>query len=151
MRALDHAAITPFYSTDLPETKSATENSLLTTITSLTYIAGTSCGTTFVAPTTGRVLVMWGGLLDHSTAGRAMILSWRLGEGSSIGSGTVVMPADDTRSIQNVGVNDLGPGGWHPVDGLTPGATYNIQLQHRVTVGGNGTVSRRSVIVQPLT
>lgn len=151
MRARDLAAGTPVTGTDVPATAHATENSLLTTITSLTYIAGTSCGTTFVAPTTGRVLIMWGGLLDHNTAGRAMILSFRLGTGSSIGAGTLVLPPDDTRSVQNVGVNDLGPGGWHPVAGLDPGVTYNVQLQHRVTVGGNGTLSRRSVTVQPLT
>lgn len=151
MRARPLAAGTPVTGTDQPETKGATENSLLTAITSLTYIAGTSCGLTFVAPTTGRVLIVWGALLDHNTAGRACIISFRLGKGPQIGSGDVVLPADDTRSIQNVGVNDLGPGGWHPVDGLEPGQTYNVQLQHRVTVGGNGTVSRRSVSVQPLT
>lgn len=152
MRARDLAAGTPVTGTDQPETKHAVENTVQSTITSLTYVVGSaSCGVTFVAPTTGRVLVLWGGALDHNTAGRATILSFRLGLGSSIGAGTLVLPPDDTRSVQNVGVNDLAPGGWHPVAGLDPGVTYNVQLQHRVTVGGNGTVSRRSVTVQPLT
>jgi hypothetical protein len=151
MRARQLTAGTPFTGTDQPETKSVTENTVIGSITSTSYAAGTSCGVTFVAPITGRALVLWGAAVDHNTAGRSTLVSFRLGEGAVIGAGNLVQPADDGFAISSVGVNDLAPGGWYPVDGLTPGATYNVQLQHRVTVGGNGTVSRRSVIVQPLT
>lgn len=151
MRARELTAGVPFTGTDLPETKTVAENTAITGITGTSYAAGTVCGTTFVAPTTGSVLIFWGAAVDHNTAGRATLVSIRVGTGSSIGAGTAVQLPDDAIAISNVGVNDLAPGCMHPLDGLVPGDTYNVQTQHRVTVGGNGTVSRRTITIQPLT
>lgn len=136
---------------DVTATASHNETTDQTGITSTSFVAGSPvCGVAFIAPTTGRVLVMWGGELDHNTAGRETYLSFEVREGSVVGSGTVVYAADDSWSASNQGVNNCGAGVMHDVPDLTPGATYNVRLMHRVTVGGNGAVTRREVSVQPL-
>lgn len=117
--------------------------------TSTTYAAGTLCGVAFVAPTTGRVLVEWRSFLDNSGA-NFTLCTVEVREGSSIGSGNVVLPASDENALTMEGQNQFRMGMFVPVDGLTPGASYNVQLMHRVT-GGTGTLDDREVLVIPLT
>ncbi len=137
--------------TDAPTMASAQENTSQGSITSTSYAAGGNvCGVAFIAPTTGRALVSWrAGSLDNNTGGQDTYLSFELREGSTVGAGTVRVAASDEYAVQHEGVNEIGFGSVYPVDGLTPGASYNVRTMHRVT-GGSGTVDDRQIIVQPL-
>ena len=106
------------------------------------------CGVAFVAPTTGRVLIHYAAELDNSSM--VTLVSPRVGTGATVGSGTEVVSPQDQTAISNTGTNQVRCGATLPVDGLIPGATYNVALAHRVT-GGNGAVSRRIVTVAPAT
>lgn len=123
------------------------------TTTSTSYTAtltgGTACSSTFVAPTSGKVVIHYDALMQNSGANFSYSAP-QVRTGSSIGSGTVVFGADDAYALTHNGTNALRYGGSAPVTGLTAGATYNIQLLHRVTAG-TGTYSRKSIIVEPVT
>lgn len=116
--------------------------------TSTSYAAGTSCGVAFIAPTTGRVLIEWRSFLDNSGA-NFTICAPEVRAGSVVGSGAIQVPASDENGLTMEGQNQFRMGMFLPVDGLTPGASYNVQLMHRVT-GGTGTLDDREVIVTPL-
>lgn len=118
--------------------------------TSTSYAAGTQVGCTFVAPTTGRVLVEWRGFIDNNTAGQTTYLSFEVRAGGTVGSGTAEsgLPSDEV-ALSHEGQNQIRGGMFQPVDGLTPGATYNVRCMHRVS-GGTGTVDDREITVTPL-
>src|SRR5690606_9017556 len=69
--------------------------------TSGTYI---DCGTAFMAPTTGRVLVILSGQIANAT-GATTRMAPVVREGPVIGSGAVIVPANDVNSITNQGNN----------------------------------------------
>jgi hypothetical protein len=116
---------------------------------STSYAAGTTCGVTFIGPTTGRVLIEWRAFIDNDTAGAHTLIAPEVREGSTIGSGDVVLSPSDEISLQHEGQNQLRMGMFYPLDGLTPGANYNVRLMHRVTAG-TGTLDDREVMVTPL-
>lgn len=126
------------------------------TVNSTAYVGtrtgGTNpVGTSFVAPTSGKVLVHWAcGLV--SAAGNAtatMLVSFRLGQGATVGGGTQVLAPADTRAIQHAGTTDQQAGRTSLVTGLTPGAVYNVQLMYRgVAAMAVGSVE---ITVQPTT
>lgn len=138
--------------TDAPASGRDDDTTSQGSITSTSYAAGANvCGTTFVAPTTGRVLVIWrAGHIDNNTAGADTFLSVEVRQGSSIGSGTVELAAADDWAVQHEGVNEVGFGTAYPVERLTAGSTYNARTMHRVSAG-TGTVDDREIIVIPLT
>lgn len=154
----DLSAGTTVRAGDTPPTVSdAQSGSYTATIT--TFGIGTTggsyadCGVAFVAPTTGRVLVMWSSQVANNTADQACELSPFIREGSVVGSGTtflasvinnklrLVSPANN--GVQHAGMTML-------VTGLTPGDSYNVRLDHRVS-GGIGTFIYRKVAVLPCT
>jgi hypothetical protein len=147
----DLQAGSPITGTDVPGMVSNTEDTAQTGITSGTPAAGSPvCGVAFTAPTTGRVLVQFSAFVDNDTAAQVTYVTIEVREGSMVGSGTVVLAASDLNGFYHEGVNQVRGGMFHPVDGLTPGASYNVRLMHRV-LGGTGTVDDRKVIVIPLT
>lgn len=109
------------------------------------------CAVVFAASTTGRVLVLFGASATNSTSADTQMAPV-VREGGTIGSGTEVVAASVDNMLSSPGdgshVQMSGP----PllVTGLTPGATYNVRLEHRVT-GGTGTLRRRHLIVAPAT
>jgi hypothetical protein len=114
-----------------------------------TYV---DCGVAFVAPTTGRVFLDYAGNIANSGANTTLITPV-VREGGSVGSGTSFLAAvdDNAFAIQPATGGDLLWGGRRLlVTGLTPGATYNVRLEHRVG-GSTGTSGRRSVTVSPAT
>lgn len=118
--------------------------------TSTTYAAGTSCGVAFIAPTTGRVLLQWRAFVENDTGGAFTLITAQVREGSSVGSGTIILAASDEFALIHEGQQEVRYGMFYPLDGLTPGSNYNVQLLHRVT-GGTGTLDDREVNVMPLT
>src|SRR5690606_18336475 len=107
----------------------------------------TDCGTAFMAPTTGRVLVILSGQIVNSGATTRMAPVVR--EGPVIGSGAVIVPANDVNSITNQGDNAyILASQVALIENLSPGETYNVRLEHRVS-GGTGTLRNRRVVVIP--
>lgn len=145
---------------DTPPTVSDSQTGLFT-FTSTTYgvsvTSGTyaDCGVAFVAPTTGRVLVKTVGFVRASVAGSGSIVAPVIREGATVGSGTVVVPADDMNGIQANGTGSNTDGcrcsAEALIEGLTPGGVYNVRLEHRVNGSGAGSATRRTVIVAPAT
>lgn len=138
---------------DFPAAVSAAEDTSGTT-TSTTYTStltgGVACGVTFIAPTSGRVIVHNAALLDHSSASGETYLGWILRTGSTVGSGTVVVSAADSRAILHVGTAAERHGADHLAGGLTPGATYNI-IQAFRTSASTATYANKVLIVKPTT
>src|SRR5262245_28305912 len=102
------------------------------TTTSTTYETGTPVvGHAFVSPDSGKVWVNLFGWLEITKTGagsRLMFLGFQLRDGATIGSGTIIVDADEERSISvrnGMGTAGDATGGGqglrHLVTGLTPG------------------------------
>ncbi|HEU4422071.1 MAG TPA: hypothetical protein VFR67_05965 [Pilimelia sp.] len=137
--------------TDTPATVGDREDVAILGFSDTSYVPGaTVCGVAFTAPTTGRVLVTINAFLDNSGATGQTYASFRIGTGSTVGSGTEQVAADDSRSILVTGTNQARAGITEMVTGLTPGDTYNAQMMHR-RANSNGDITWRSIIVAPAT
>lgn len=123
------------------------------TTASTTYTAtltgGAACSCVFVAPTSGKVTLHYDSLAQNSGPNFSYA-SPQVRAGSTVGSGTVFLAAADENALTHNGTAALRYGGSLQVEGLTAGATYNVQLLHRVTAG-TGTYSRKSLIAKPTT
>lgn len=134
--------------------ESAFDSSLITT-TSGTYttVGGTVVGTTFIVPASGKVQLTWGAEIKNS-AGSFSLLSPQIAEGGTVGSGTVIVAADDNytaRADTTVTVRSTNMRLLTVADGsgFTPGKLVNVALYHRVG-GGTGSFERRTVTVVPV-
>lgn len=106
------------------------------------------CGTAFMAPTTGRVLVILSGQIRNNAINTTRMAPV-IREGPVIGSGAVIVPANDVNSITNQGNNaDILAAQVALIENLSPGEVYNARLEHRVS-GGTGTLRNRRVVVIP--
>lgn len=110
-----------------------------------TYV---DCGEAFLAPTSGKVVIAFSADIDNDTAGATTSVAPAIREGGTVGSGATVLAASLDNQIRNVGTDNIQVGRTLPVAGLTPGDTYNVRLEHRVS-SGIGTLLRRNVSVDP--
>jgi hypothetical protein len=139
---------------DTPTTVAADEPDSYT-FTNTTYGVGTTggtyveCGVVFVAPTTGRVVIHTSAQIVNSTTAATRVAPV-VRTGGTIGSGTVVQAGIDGNAVVVQGTNSIRLGTSVLISGLTPGDTYNVRLEHRVTTG-TGTASLRTVVVDPAT
>jgi hypothetical protein len=116
---------------------------------STTYaVTLTSLGRAFVAPASGKVIVHLRSSIAPAAGPATAWMSVRIGEGSVIGSGTVFQAASDNYALMLGVTGSADVGTSFEVSGLTPGAVYNAQLQHR-TSAGTSFWSRREVIISP--
>lgn len=118
------------------------------------YVAGSPVvGTTFVAPTSGRVLVLVYARFESNSAGVRALVSFAVREGAVIGSGTAVSASSNNKCLTTP--TDASGGGnqrtagtvFEVVTGLTPGSTYNVQVEHQMESAGNGDIFDRQVTV----
>jgi len=123
----------------------ATSTSYTTTATSGTYA---EVAVVFTAPTSGRVKTSVAARLINSSTGGTLVTA-EVRTGSTIGSGTVVDSALDAAGCSHYGATFARAGINRMLSGLTPGASYNARLLHRVTAN-TGTFSMRELIVEPL-
>lgn len=114
-----------------------------------TLTGGTACGVAFVAPTSGVVLVFNTAQFSNSGANNTRC-SFFVRTGSSIGSGTTVLASDDGRALLQATTAAMCFSRVHPVTGLTPGNTYNVQQEFKVAAG-TGTFSNKNIVVIPCT
>ncbi len=123
------------------------------TTTSSTYVesltGGTPCSFAFVAPPSGKVLVLNSGFVDNSSTGRSH-QSWIIRTGSTIGSGTTFLNAGDEKSLANLGPDDVTATRTTLVTGLTPGASYNIRQQFKTSSGTTGNFQWKELVVMPV-
>lgn len=124
--------------------------------TNTSYDSGSSvCGTTFVAPESGNVIVMWSARFQSNTANTRAAVSVSVATGSSIGSGSVVSAASDESALETVQSSASGTetrmqcSMFRYVTGLTAGSTYNVVLQKKMLSAGNGSIFQRDVLVLP--
>lgn len=155
----DLLAGTTITAADTPPTVSSTQNAQFNynaTTYGIDADGGTyvDCGVAFVACTTGRAAIDFAGFLDNDTGGGVQtFVSPVIRAGSTVGAGASVVAAADANSITQTNSSaavGILVGRRLLVTGLTPGSTYNVRLEHRVS-GGNGFVAYRSVVVSPAT
>lgn len=128
-----------------------------TNFNTTSYTAGTTpIGVTFVAPTGGAVMVHWHASATlNDPAGGLVFVSTEVREGSTIGSGTVVLsPSDDVAMAVggSSGVTRSQAAMLRDATGLTPGATYNARVLHRnqLSAASAGSLFARSIYTTPL-
>ncbi len=136
---------------DFPVAVTASESTAINNITSTSYVTGTPvCSATFVAPTSGRVLLTVGlGARDNGGTNRVHLAPEVRVTNSG---GSVVLSADVTlRGVGSVGEAT----GFHYrsrttlLESLTPGTTYYVQTMHKVSAGTTADIVTRDVTVTP--
>ena len=111
-----------------------------------TYI---DCAVVFTACTTGRAMVEYHASLDNNTSTASTNVAPYVRTGAVVGSGTDVEVPTLELAVRNIGTDERSYGSHLMLSGLTPGNSYNVRLEHRVS-GGIGTVQYRRVAVFPL-
>jgi hypothetical protein len=129
------------------------EQTLLGSQANTTFAAGSPvCGTTFVAPDSGKVFITVSGEIRGNASNAFARLGYEVRAGSVIGSGTVQTAAADNRSVVAgavaTGVTDFRVGASREtlVTGLTPGSTYNVRTMHKTNTGTFNVYSRELLI-----
>lgn len=150
----DLAAGTRVQAQDFPPAKNDRQTASFdatTTTYDVTSTAGSyaDCGTSFVAPTSGRVVITTSArCINSSTSGTLVAPETRTG--GTVGSGTVVESADDSIGCSHYGNSFARVSASHLLTGLTAGSTYNVRLLHRATAN-TASIAHREVVVQPTT
>ncbi len=123
-----------------------------TTSTSFTAtISGSTpeMGVAFVAPTSGKVMLIWTAGMSNGSAPNICQISPQIRTGSTINAGTIVLAADAARST--LGVTSTRYAGVYVVrSGLTPGANYNVTMLHRSFTTGTSSFDNRELTVVPI-
>ncbi len=125
------------------DTSAATNNAAYSATAG--FAGATTCGTTFIAPQSGKVNFQWSGEITNVSS--FSLLSIEVREGSTVGSGTVVFAADDNHTCRNDLTLTVGCHQSKMLAGLTPGAVYNVRTMHR-TNSTNGTFGRRKIWIR---
>lgn len=127
------------------------------TVTSTTY-TGARTGTTnvagcaFIAPTSGKIKISWHAGVSNSSTTAFTLISFEVRQGSTVGSGTVIVTASDNVCIQHSGTTaEESKSTFYPLDAgqLVAGTQYNVRLMYRVSAG-TGTINRPRVMAEPI-
>lgn len=147
------AAGQPLTATDLNMTSDSNADATSRTTTSTSYTStlspATICGLSFIAPPSGKVLILWAASCNNSSAGNIATCSPAVRTGSIVGSGSLFLAADDSRAVYNSTTIFIRPGAQTNVTGLTAGSIYNVALEHRAFSAGTATFAFREVTVVP--
>lgn len=128
--------------------QSVSATSFTSTSTGYTATGGAVVGRAFTMPPSGQVSIHYGCRIRNSGASASTYPTIQIRTGSTIGSGTVVLAADDSQAIDHAGSISDRNGGSYLFSG-TSGTAYNVQMVHRVEAG-TGTFSERQVYVVPV-
>lgn len=119
--------------------------------TSTTFTQGSPvCGVAFAAPPTGQVTIIWHARFEPNTAVRVLV-SIGVRAGGTVGSGADEAVAADNWSIESTATADarIQASAHRTIVGLTPGSTYNVVTEHKVSAAGNGDIYDRAITVIP--
>ena len=134
----------------LPATVTSTQVTSGTT-TSASYTAtltgGTACGVAFVAPASGKVVIVNTVQSSNSGAGNSFC-AIHVRTGAVVGSGTDVLASSDDEAHTNTGTSAFRFSVSRLLTGLTPGASYNVQQEFKAS-SGTATFSRKHLFVDP--
>lgn len=122
-----------------------------TTSTSFTAtISGSTpeMGVAFVAPTSGKVMIIWTAGMANGSSPNIAQISPQVRAGSTINSGTIVLAADAARSTLTI--TSSRHAGVYILTGLTPGASYNAVMTHRSFSAGTSSFDGRELTVVPI-
>lgn len=129
------------------------------TTAAASYTSVTNHGVAFTAPPSGKVYVTIRCSLGTNsvTSTTGAWLGFEVRTGTTIGSGTVVLAADDTRAAGPSRPFNTNAGfKYHPasarelVSGLTAGTSYHVRTMFRSETGATAAVLNRSVLVEPV-
>lgn len=151
----DLRAGTTVYALDFPPTVQASDSTTIANISSTTYIAGTpEVGTTFTAPSSGRVRLIVSALArDNGATAERFLFVPQVFLGTSSSGSEVLGPAIRGRGMSTMGeaTNYHAHDRSTMLEGLTPGATYYARTLYRVTGGTSVDCIYRGIIIVPLT
>lgn len=142
---------------DTPPTVYAQDTTAITNISSTSYIPGTpEVGVTFIAPTTGRVMLSVGASMRNDAANSDRVaVTAEIRENDA--SGAVFLAATVFRGVATDGIPTAGDyctvGHTTLVTGLTPGGQYFARSMHIKfgSVGTTGDIAMRDILVAPAT
>lgn len=136
---------------DFPATVWAADDTSNLNITSTSYVSGTPVvSVTFIAPTSGRVLLTVGaGMRDSSGINRVHVAP--LVRLTNAGGAQVLAPDVTTRGVgcPAEAVNYAYYSRTTLLEGLTPGQQYYAHVVHKVSGGNSGDISAREIMVEP--
>ena len=138
---------------DFPPTVQAGDGTLISNITSTVYLVGSpEVGTTFMAPTSGRVKLITSLVARDNGGDNTVYLTPQVYLGTSA-SGTQIVLATIRHAVSTMGEasNYQSHERVSFLDGLTPGSTYYIRVGYRVSGGTTADLTYRGIIVVPLT
>lgn len=141
---------------DHPVTQSATDRTTIGPVSSTTYQESQNFSgvveTTFVAPTSGRVLVVVGCGAEEDASGGRISLAPQVFEGVDA-SGLVILPPHAGRHGV-ISANTASQGAyWSRItmlEGLTPGRSHYARLLFRSTDGIAATLEQRDLTIVPV-
>lgn len=147
----DLAAGSTILDDDTPETVFAEQTTDISNVSSTTYILTTNVGVTFVAPTSGRVLIVTGVGADTDNTTDRLLVSNQVYLGTDA-TGTLVVAADDLQAlrISTQATATLTETFVRFVSGLTPGSTYFANTAYRVSAGAVADMSNQQITVIPM-
>ncbi|MGI5155833.1 hypothetical protein [Microbispora sp. CA-102843] len=138
---------------DFPSAAGAADLSPLDNITSTTYIQGSPIvAATFVAPTSGAVLLSVGLAARDNNTGSASRVHLAPEVRLNNASGAVVLAADvNTRGVGTPGesIDFAYRSRTTLLTGLTPGQTYYAQTLHKVSGGTTADIGVRDITITP--
>ena len=119
------------------------------TVSSTSYVAGGSelCDCTFIAPPSGRILIIYYFIVEPGTASERVFGTAEVREDNA--SGAVVDAASDNNAVHKDGTSRGTIMGFHSVSSLTPGAQYYARTMQRTKDGSTSNVNARRINVLP--
>lgn len=146
----------PVRALDYPPAKWAQDTTQINNPTNAGYITGTpEVSVTFVAPTSGRVLLVVGGGLGNGAGGDRVFLSPEVRETSAAGA-LVLSPSVTSRGFGS----DIAASAFHygsresVLEGLTPGQVYYAVVKYAVATSDAGAstqdIAARDITVVPI-
>lgn len=150
----DLSAGTRVRALDFPRAQQVFANTSINNISSTTYTTGSpEVSVRIQAPTSGRVAVCVGaGTRNNGANQDRLFITYRVYEGDP-DNNDLFLSSDLKRGVCNPatqGDDFQYHGHMTMVDGLTPGAYYFFQLQHRVTGSATADLSHRHLFVFPI-
>lgn len=139
---------------DTPPSAWAQDDTVQLNQVNTTYSAGTpEVGTTFVAPTSGRVRITVGGGIRDNTGTDRIFMSPQVFKGPNSSGTEILVPSTALHGYSNTG-NSTEYGYASRVcmlDSLTPGETYYARVMHLCNTGaGTADMSTREILIVPL-
>jgi hypothetical protein len=122
--------------------------------TTYAELSVTPAGVAFIAPPSGKVSLVYAGILSNNTAAGGAAMAPRIGTDSVIGAGTQILAPADANAATFNGTPSASFNVKAASDvlqtGLTPGRDYNVSLRlRRLSSGGTASVAQTSLLVMP--